>query len=204
MGQNRAKKVQKRKAKKKKHLQVLNRPSRPRACGDCMECCQHFPVIGLPGYEDLENGIKPAGTACMHLTENPEARCGIYTDPKKPPVCDDYKCLWLWDGEAKKRTFFADDRPDISGVIFGLTGPDHPASKALKKPIMVVRPTRDGALDGDHARTMYNRFLDAGRVLVLIRGPKDYEFLAANPVEAQVVAAVYKELPHFKVLKKSE
>ena len=195
MSEKRAKKVQKRKAKKRKKLKVLNRTSRPRECGECAECCIHFPVKGLPGHGE----VKPAGTPCMHLTYNTTARCGIYKDPEKPHVCDYYKCLWLYDGASPKRHFFADDRPDILGVIFDLVGGDHPATKALKKPVLVARPTFPESLDTDHARSVYDRFLEKGYVIVLFRGEKNFEFLSFDARDAEIVRRVYEELPDFKV-----
>lgn len=199
MGKDKAKKAQKRKAKLKKRLQVANRPAKPRACGPCFGCCVHFPVEGLPDYE----GVKPAGEPCKHLTDNEEARCGSYTN--RPPVCGAYKCLWLWDGGTKKqRTFYKEDRPDLSGVIFDLTDSDHPATVALRRPVMVARAIREGGLDTEKGQALIDKFLALGMVVALVRGHMEYEFRAANRHDAAVVAAVYSDLPKFKVLKKDE
>lgn len=194
MGQNKAKKALKRKAKLKKRLQVLNRPAKPRACGPCFACCVHFPVDGLPGYE----GVKPAGEPCKHLTEDESARCGSYTD--RPPVCGAYKCMWLWDGEAKNRLFYKEDRPDQSGIVFDLTENNHPAAIAIGRPIMVARSVREGSLDTVEGVKLLNKFLDRGMVIALVRGHMSYEFLAHNKRDANIVAAVYADLPKFKVV----
>jgi len=198
MGKDKAKKALKRKAKLKKRLQVLNQPAKPRMCGPCMACCVHFAVDGLPGYE----GEKPAGEPCKHLTEDEAARCGSYTD--RPVVCGAYKCLWLWDGEANNRLFHKVDRPDQSGIIFDFTEPNHPASLALKRPVMIARAVREGALDTAEANKLFDRFLDRGTVIALVRGNMRYEFLASNKRDASIVQAVYAELPKFKVLGENE
>lgn len=194
MSDKRAKKVQKRKAKLKKRLTVLNSPIKPRACGSCFECCVHFVVDDLPGYD----GVKPAGTPCKWLTDNEQARCGTYTD--RPPVCGDYRCLWLHDGDQRGRLFFAEDRPDKLGIIFDLTEANHPATKALKRPVMIARPARAGAFDSDAAKALFRRFMERGHVLVLLRTPTEYEFISADIRDAQKVAEVYDKLPTFEVV----
>lgn len=194
MGKDKAKKALKRKAVLKKRLQVLNQPKKPRACGPCLECCVHFAVDGLPGYK----GEKPAGEPCKHLTEDETARCGSYED--RPTVCGAYKCLWLWDGEAKNRLFHKADRPDQSGIIFDFTEPNHPASIALKRPVMIARAVREGALDTVEAHKLFDRFLTRGTVIALVRGDREYDFLSYNNKDAIIVQEVYDKLPKFKVV----
>jgi hypothetical protein len=109
--------------------------------------------------------------------------------------------MWLWDGEAKNRLFYKEDRPDQSGVIFDLTENDHPAAIAIGRPIMVARPVREGALDTPLGIQLLNKFLDRGMVVALVRGPMSYEFLAHNKRDAEIVATVYEDLPKFKVVK---
>jgi hypothetical protein len=110
----------------------------------------------------------------------------------------------LWDGEAKNRLFYKVDRPDQSGIIFDFTEPDHPASVALRRPVMIARAVREGALDTVEANKLFDRFLARGTVIALVRGNMRYEFLASNRQDAATVQEVYDNLPKFKVLGEHE
>lgn len=193
---NRAKKVAKRNKRKlrAKKLKVLRSPN-PRNCGSCMACCVVFPVHDLPGYD----GVKEAGTPCHHLTTNEEARCGIHGDPSRPPVCGNYKCLWLYDSESPKRVFWAQDRPDLSGVIFDLADKSHPAVKSLKKPVVVARPADGATFETEAAQEAIERALARGFVVAKVLGKMNYEFVSPTPEDASKIAKLYDELPDFKL-----
>ena len=56
-------------------------------CRDhCAACCIvpsiSSPLPGMPGG-------KPTGVPCVHLTA--ELKCGIYNDPARPDVCNNFK-----------------------------------------------------------------------------------------------------------------
>jgi Fe-S-cluster containining protein len=56
-------------------------------CRDhCAACCIvpsiSSPIPGMPGG-------KPAGVPCIHLTAG--LKCGIYHDPARPDVCNNFK-----------------------------------------------------------------------------------------------------------------
>lgn len=53
---------------------------------NCGACCI-IPSISspIPGMPDG----KPAGTACIHLTE--DLRCSLFNSPLRPKVCKDFK-----------------------------------------------------------------------------------------------------------------
>ena len=70
-----------------------------RSCGKCRLCCKAFPV---PAFD------KPAGVWCRHACDK---GCAIY-DQGRPPVCTDFRCLWL-DGALSEKM-----RPDKCGCIF--------------------------------------------------------------------------------------
>jgi Fe-S-cluster containining protein len=55
-------------------------------CRDgCAACCIALSISSpIPG---MPNG-KPAGVRCVQLTE--DLRCGLYGDPRRPKVCDDF------------------------------------------------------------------------------------------------------------------
>jgi hypothetical protein len=57
-----------------------------RTCGECTLCCK------LPRIDELE---KPSWTWCKHCVIG--KGCGIYGN--HPPVCKDFRCLWLDDLE---------------------------------------------------------------------------------------------------------
>jgi len=42
-------------------------------------------------------GGKPAGVRCIHLRE--DFKCGIFTDPGRPKVCDEFKAEELICGQ---------------------------------------------------------------------------------------------------------
>lgn len=198
MGQKRADKVKKRKAKQKKRfLKTITRTAKTRECGPCYGCCKVYSIEGLPEYEAL----KPSGEVCKHVTDNENARCGIYAS--RPNTCRVYKCLWMRDGDSPKRLFYADERPDKVGIVFDLTDIDHPASKAVKRPIMVARPLREGVFEEEGAKRLIRRMMGMQQVVVLLHGPKDYEFMAADVRDAQKVAEAYSKLPDFKILEQS-
>jgi hypothetical protein len=69
---------------------------------------------------------------------------------------------------------------------------------------MVARAIREGGLDTDKGRALIDKFIARGMVVALVRGHMEYEFIAANRSDAAVVAAVYSDLPKFKVLSKDE
>ena len=71
-----------------------------RECGECSECCSILPIIELN---------KPRRMPCKHLCAK---GCGIYKDPKKPRVCNVFRCEWLRGNLAEW------DRPDKLGVMF--------------------------------------------------------------------------------------
>lgn len=52
----------------------------------CGACCI-APSISSP-IPGMPNG-KPAGTRCIHLTDN--FNCGIYNQPDRPEVCDKFQ-----------------------------------------------------------------------------------------------------------------
>ena len=52
-------------------------------CGAC--CIAPSISSEIPG---MPNG-KPAGVTCIHLT--PDHLCGIFTDPRRPRVCDQFQ-----------------------------------------------------------------------------------------------------------------
>ena len=56
-------------------------------CRDLYGACCIAPSISSP-ISDMPNG-KPAGVACIHLSE--EYRCLIYDHPDRPKVCNDFK-----------------------------------------------------------------------------------------------------------------
>jgi hypothetical protein len=196
MSVKRSDKNRKRKEKKKRsELKVLSRPRKPRACGPCYACCKIYPVEGLPGYE----GSKPEGETCKWVTEDEEVRCSVYKD--RPPVCSVYSCVWLRDGQEKQRLFFADERPDISGLVFDLTTPEHLATKALGgRPVLIAREFREGAYDTVAARKIFDRFLALDKVIVTITGKGEYNYMARNPADAQAVALAYRKHKLFKVI----
>jgi len=49
---------------------------------DCGACCI------APSISSLN---KPAGVACVHLTE--DMRCGIFDRPERPKICADFPAL---------------------------------------------------------------------------------------------------------------
>jgi hypothetical protein len=196
MSVRRSEKNKKRKARKKRaELRIASRVRKPRACGPCYSCCKVFPVKGLPEYE----GEKPEGTTCKWVTDNEEFRCGTYTN--RPPVCGKYECVWIHDGRQKQRLFFANERPDILGVLFDLSGPEHLATKALGgRPVLIAREFREGAYETAEVKTTFNRFLDLGKVIVTIPKKGEYNYLAQNQADAQAVALAYKKMRLFKVI----
>ncbi len=188
---NRKRQVKKRRAE----LKVLNRTRKPRACGPCYACCKIYPVKGLPDYE----GAKPEGETCKWVTDNEDGRCSCYVD--RPPVCSVYSCVWLHDGKEKQRLFYADERPDISGLVFDLTAPEHLATKALGgRPVLIAREFREGAYNTAEARKIFDRFLGLGKVIVTITGKGEYNYMARNPADAQAVAVAYKKHRLFNVV----
>lgn len=67
-----------------------------RECGSCDVCCSRYRVDEL--------GLK-MGQGC-ELLNKASGGCSIHSQPFKPPVCTDYRCLWLLG-------HYADDqRPD--------------------------------------------------------------------------------------------
>lgn len=67
-------------------------------CRDaCGACCIALSISSpMPG---LPEG-KPAGVKCIHLLD--DLRCGIYTDPGKPKVCDDFKAETEFCGSTRE------------------------------------------------------------------------------------------------------
>lgn len=188
------KKAKRRRARLEKRAKPKNRPSKPRTCGPCFACCKIFHVDDLPEYE----GRKPAGETCKWVTDNESARCGTYTN--RPEVCGFYECLWIKDGSLPTRTMRSEDRPDIIGALFDLTGPEHLASKALGRPVVVARAFREGAYEEEAFNAAVTRFMERGHVVVLTRGFGDYEFRALNWMDAQRVAEAYRKTKQFKVI----
>ena len=55
---------------------------RPHCGACCIAPSISSPIPGMPAG-------KPAGVRCIHLTE--DYRCGIYTHPDRPEVCDRFQ-----------------------------------------------------------------------------------------------------------------
>lgn len=75
-------------------------------CGAC--CIQPSISSSIPG---MING-KPGGVACIHLTG--DLRCGIFTSPDRPRVCDGFKADPLVCGST--RTEAMQTLGDLEGV----------------------------------------------------------------------------------------
>lgn len=196
MSVRRSEKNKKRKAKKKAaELKLASRVRKPRQCEACYACCKVYPVQGLPEYDD----VKPEGETCKWVCDNEEARCSRYGN--RPPVCSVYQCVWIHDGLQKQRLFFANERPDILGVIFDLSGPEHLATKALGgRPVLIAREFREGAYETMEVKNTFNRFLDLGKVIVTIPKKGEYNYLSQSQADAQAVAHAYKKMRLFKVI----
>ena len=70
-----------------------------RACADCSACCNEFEIPEIK---------KASHIVCAFLKHG---ACGIYGDPTRPRVCQQYVCAWAMGyGDLE-------DRPDKSGVI---------------------------------------------------------------------------------------
>lgn len=188
MGQKRAAKVAKRKAKKKK-LAVLNKPRPVRSCGECSACCTVFKIKGIEGYDDH----KPANTPCPNITATPDGSCSIYDT--RPEGCVKYRCLWLRDLGVLHKS----ERPDKVGVIFNAPPMDHPVVKGVKARVVVARwVSPDFNLA---AMQTVDRLVREGYVVIKVIGDKDYEIVAKDPGVARQVAKIYESLPAFSVLR---
>lgn len=77
-------------------------PAADRVCGECSLCCTLLRVDPL---------AKLAGTPCPHLGVGGTG-CSIYA--ARPPICREYRCLWLRGGLAPE------DRPDRLGAVLDL------------------------------------------------------------------------------------
>ncbi len=64
-------------------------------CRDHCGACCIAPGISQP-YYGMPNG-KPAGERCIHLDAN--LRCEIFADPRRPPVCSQFKAEELFCGQ---------------------------------------------------------------------------------------------------------
>ena len=74
-----------------------------RACGDCTACCTVLTV-------DTPDFAKPAGTPCVHLSEQ---GCGIHAI--RPHICRTWFCAWRRVARLPE-----DARPDRSGLLVSL------------------------------------------------------------------------------------
>jgi hypothetical protein len=106
--------------------------TKSRSCLPCTACCTSLEVVEFN---------KPAGVPCVHLTPT---GCGIYTDPKKPAICNTFRCGWL-EGYGEKN-----ERPDKSGVILRtgqategpLAGTPFAQAHEVSKGSVELRPAR--------------------------------------------------------------
>lgn len=189
MGQKRAAKVAKRKAKKKKRLAVLNKPASPRECGECYGCCVVFKVRGVPGYDEY----KPSGEVCSFVRGSPEGNCSIYD--QRPKGCSAFKCLWLRDVGVLRKS----ERPDKCGVVFNAPPMDHPVVKTVKSPVVVARfISKEFSLT---AMQTVERLVTEGYVVIKVIGDLDYEIVAKDQNDANKVRGLYQSLPAFSVLR---
>lgn len=182
--------------KRRRNLPVASRPRKPRECGSCDACCVHYNIRNLPGYP----GVKPVGEPCPHLLDQETNKCGLYSDPSRPKGCHVYKCLWLTDGNNKNRVLRAEDRPDISGIMMDVTNKAHPATKALKRPVVVARAVKENGFRSITGLAVIERILKLNHVVALYKGRSDYEFLAPTEKDKDIVTRLYSSLPTFKVL----
>lgn len=79
-------------------------------CGTCTACCR---VYAIPALD------KPAGKWCEHCAVG--QGCKIYD--QRPPLCSEFKCVWLEIQESGKR--ISDElRPDRCKVVFSMSTND--------------------------------------------------------------------------------
>lgn len=86
-------------AKRRKREAAFAAKPKDRVCGGCKLCCYVYP---LPEF------AKRTGTWCKHICA---AGCAIHDQPR-PPVCTDFKCLWLLCPAIPSRY-----RPDQIGIV---------------------------------------------------------------------------------------
>jgi len=154
-----------------------------RVCSDCQACCE---VMQITETE------KPAGERCPQQCEK---GCGIYS--RRPSECRIFKCLWLAETDPKlmkyarfrkaPRIFSAQDRPDISGLLFH--APDETSLVFERETGLmpgIVREVWPGAAEQEQGRRIIERFAGK-RLVILVRGDQRRAF--GPPEQIQRMAA---------------
>lgn len=116
----------------------------PQKCGECRACCYVFPLLDKPGR-----------TWCKHSTKT---GCACYAE--RPPVCRDYLCEWLYNGDWPLHT-----RPDKSGLVVTYPG------KCSGIPIMVVTEVWPDAAKSATGREIIETLKDNG-IFIVVEGVK--------------------------------
>lgn len=137
-----------------------------RSCGSCSHCCTVLRVDPL---------AKPAGVDCVHQCG--ERGCGIYAT--RPPICRDYRCLWLQGGLRD------DERPDRTGGIVDLES----VGIGVR---LGIREVRRGAFDASPAlQAIAARYRDQMPVRIsdaedVMNPDRPFRVLLADGVEHRV------------------
>ena len=120
-----------------------------RVCGECSLCCTVLRVDPL---------AKLAGTPCTHLGRG-GAGCSIYA--ARPPICREYRCLWLRGGLAPE------DRPDRLGAVLDLWARGTDVRLDIRQPLPGIfdRSPRLQRIAARYRDTMAVRITDVGDVM---------------------------------------